>query len=100
MDYTGNGDKPGPRKVSAAPERYIELTKKNIIGFEIAIDRLEGKFKKMSGNVKGDRGGAIRGLQGLGSGGGKAMADWVQGRSDMKELARKKLECFASEWNK
>jgi transcriptional regulator len=45
MDYTGRGDRPDPWKVSDAPERYIELMKKNIIGIEIAIDRLEGKFK-------------------------------------------------------
>lgn len=45
MDYTGKGDRPGPWKVADAPERYIELMKKNIIGIEIVIERLEGKFK-------------------------------------------------------
>ncbi|KAK1472450.1 transcriptional regulator [Colletotrichum cuscutae] len=88
MDYTGKGDRPGPWKVADAPERYIELMKKNIVGIEIAIDRLEGKFKMSQEMRKGDREGVIRGFQSLGSDGGQAIAALVQERSDMKELAK------------
>ncbi|KAK1727772.1 transcriptional regulator PAI 2-type [Colletotrichum acutatum] len=88
MDYTGKGDRPGPWKVADAPERYIELMKKNIIGIEISIDRLEGKFKMSQEMRKGDREGVIRGFQSLGSDGGQTIAALVQERSDMKELAK------------
>ncbi|PKX97683.1 FMN-binding negative transcriptional regulator [Aspergillus novofumigatus IBT 16806] len=44
MGYTG-GERPGPWEVSNAPEPYVELLKKNIIGVEVRIERLQGKFK-------------------------------------------------------
>ncbi|KAK2749087.1 hypothetical protein CKAH01_06584 [Colletotrichum kahawae] len=88
MDYTGKGDRPGPWKVSDAPERYIELMKKNIIGIEIVIERLEGKFKMSQEMRKGDREGVIRGFQSLDSEGGQVMANLVKERSDLKESAK------------
>ncbi|KAI8313426.1 hypothetical protein K4K61_008089 [Colletotrichum sp. SAR11_59] len=88
MDYTGKGDRPGPWKVADAPERYIELMKKNIIGIEIVIERLEGKFKMSQEMRKGDREGVIRGFQSLDSEGGQVMADLVKERSDLKESAK------------
>ncbi|KAJ3957874.1 hypothetical protein N0V92_005551 [Colletotrichum tropicale] len=88
MDYTGKGDRPGPWKVADAPERYIELMKKNIIGIEIVIERLEGKFKMSQEMRKGDREGVIRGFQSLDSEGGTVMANLVKERSDLKESAK------------
>ncbi|KAF0322491.1 transcriptional regulator [Colletotrichum asianum] len=88
MDYTGKGDRPGPWKVADAPERYIELMKKNIISIEIVIERLEGKFKMSQEMRKGDREGVIRGFQSLDSEGGQVMADLVKERSDLKESAK------------
>ncbi|KAK6079638.1 Uncharacterized protein SCUP515_03894 [Seiridium cupressi] len=52
--HTGEGDRPRPWLVSDAPEKYIELLKKNIIGIEIKIDRLEG-VTKMSQEKAGGR---------------------------------------------
>lgn len=89
MDYTGKGDGSGPWKVADAPERYIELMKKNIIGIEIPIERLEGKFKMSQEMRKGGREGVIRGFQSLGSDDGQAIAALVQERSDIHEGAGK-----------
>ncbi|POR34094.1 Uncharacterized protein TPAR_05731 [Tolypocladium paradoxum] len=88
MDYTGRGDRPGPWKVTDAPERYIELMMKNIIGIEICIERLEGKFKMSQDMRMGDRMGVVKGFEGLDSDVGKAMAGMVQERSDLKEAAK------------
>ncbi|KAG7071630.1 transcriptional regulator [Colletotrichum scovillei] len=77
MDHTGKVDGSGPWKVADAPERYIELMKKNIIGIEIAIERLEGKFKMNQEMRKGGREGVIRGFQSLGSDDGQAISALV-----------------------
>ncbi|OTA55870.1 hypothetical protein K449DRAFT_357011 [Hypoxylon sp. EC38] len=83
MGYTGNG-KPGPWKVSDAPERYVELLQKNIIGIEITIERLEGKFKMSQEMGQGDSDGVIKGFSSLGSEIGTEMAKLVEERRDLK----------------
>ncbi|KAL2754152.1 hypothetical protein ACRALDRAFT_2108884 [Sodiomyces alcalophilus JCM 7366] len=88
MDYTGQGDRPGPWKVTDAPPRYIELLQKNIVGIEIKIDRLEGKFKMSQEMSKGDRDGVVKGFKTLGTEVGMAISDIVQTRSDMHEEAK------------
>jgi transcriptional regulator len=85
MDYTGKKDRPGPWKVSDAPERYIELMKKNIIGIEITITRLEGKFKMSQEMRNGDREGVIQGMKNLQSDVGQAVASLVKERGEIKE---------------
>lgn len=85
MGYTGtNGRKPVWR-VADAPDRYIALMKKNIIGAEIAIDRLEGKFKMSQEVGSGDREGVIQCLQGLESDTGRQLANIVKQRGELKE---------------
>ncbi|KAJ5774081.1 hypothetical protein N7457_008977 [Penicillium paradoxum] len=59
MGYTG-GDKKTAWNVSEAPVNYVELLKKNIIGIEIRIERLQGKFKMSQEMSEGDRGGLSR----------------------------------------
>ncbi|GJN74076.1 transcriptional protein [Purpureocillium lilacinum] len=88
MGYTGAGDRPGPWSVSDAPEPYIKLLQKNIIGIEITIERLEGKFKMSQEMQRGDRDGVIQGFENLGSEVGSQMADLVRERAELKE-ARK-----------
>ncbi|KAH8167178.1 hypothetical protein CIB48_g1092 [Xylaria polymorpha] len=85
MGYTGTAGKPKPWKVSDAPERFVELLQKNIIGIEIEIDRLEGKFKMSQEMSVGDRQGVIEGFANLGTETGRAMSDMVKKRSDLKE---------------
>ncbi|EWZ87335.1 hypothetical protein BFJ63_vAg12276 [Fusarium oxysporum f. sp. narcissi] len=89
MNYTGKGDRPGPWKASDAPERYIEMMKKNIIGIEISIHRLEGKFKMSQEMRKGDRDGVIQGFGSMESDTCQVIATMVQERSDLKEAQNK-----------
>ncbi|KAM0549849.1 hypothetical protein ACHAPJ_009291 [Fusarium lateritium] len=88
MDYTGKGDRPGPWKVSDAPERYIEIMKKNIVGIEIVLHRLEGKIKMSQEMRKGDRDGVVRGFVNLDTDAARAVGQLVQERSEMKEASK------------
>ena len=85
MGYTGADDKPEAWKVADAPPQYIQMMQKNIVGIEITIDRLEGKFKMSQESQKGDREGVIQGFEGLGSEIGHKMADLVRERAELKE---------------
>ena len=91
MGYTGLGDRPGPWSVTDAPERYIELLQKNIIGIEITIDRLEGKFKMSQEMQPGDREGVIKGFANLGSEVGAEMSRLVKERGELKEAKTAKV---------
>jgi transcriptional regulator len=85
MDHVGIDDRPCPWKVSDAPESYVELLQKAIIGIEIKIDRLEGKFKMSQELPVGDRQGVIQGFSGLGTEVGCQMASLVKERGDLKD---------------
>ncbi|OGM44155.1 putative transcriptional regulator [Aspergillus bombycis] len=89
MGYTGEGDRPDSWKVSEAPERYIEIMKKNIIGIEITIEDIGGKFKMSQESTKGDRDGVIQGFENLGTELGRDMAALVRERGEMKDAAKK-----------
>ncbi|KAM0324337.1 hypothetical protein ACHAQA_008118 [Verticillium albo-atrum] len=84
MGYVG-GEHPTDWKVTDAPDRYIELLRKNIIGIEIDIDRLEGKFKMSQEMCKGDREGVASGLQKIQSDAAQQIGCIVKQRSDEKE---------------
>jgi transcriptional regulator len=84
MGYTGE-DRPKAWQVSDAPSSYVDLLKKNIIGIEIQIHRLEGKFKMSQEMGKGDREGVIQGFNNLDSDVGRNMAKTVRERGDMKD---------------
>jgi predicted FMN-binding regulatory protein PaiB len=74
-----------PWEVSDAPVNYVDLLKKNIIGIEITIDRLQGKFKMSQEMGQGDRQGVIEGFQNLGTDVGKGIADMVKERGELKD---------------
>ena len=80
MGYTGTGTNPTAWTTSDAPERYTQLLAKNIVGIEIVIDRLEGKFKMSQELRPGDREGVIHGFEALGSEAGHQMAEIVSER--------------------
>ncbi|KAJ6050120.1 uncharacterized protein N7446_005637 [Penicillium canescens] len=65
MGYTG-GEKPQPWKVSDAPEKYIELMQRNIVGIEIRIEKVQGKFKMSQEMKPGDREGVVAGFARMG----------------------------------
>lgn len=91
MGYTGKGDNPDQWRVTDAPERYIEVMKKAVIGIEITIERLEGKFKMSQEMSKGDREGVVKGFARLDSDVAKAVSEIVNERSEMKEAAKQNL---------
>jgi transcriptional regulator len=80
MGYTGAGGKPTAWKVGDAPTSYVDLLKKNIIGIEIQIERLQGKFKMSQEMGQGDREGVIKGFGELGTDVGDGIAKMVQER--------------------
>ncbi|KAK2591221.1 hypothetical protein QQS21_011086 [Conoideocrella luteorostrata] len=89
MDYTGKNGRPGQWNVTDAPEKYIDILKKNIIGIEIQISKLEGKFKMSQEMSKGDRDGVVEGFASLESDIGKAVSEVVQERSEMREASKR-----------
>ncbi|KIX96729.1 uncharacterized protein Z520_07448 [Fonsecaea multimorphosa CBS 102226] len=74
-----------PWSVEDAPERYIELLKKNIIGIEIEVTRLEGKYKMSQELGKADREGVIKGFAALNTEVGDLVAKTVELRGELKD---------------
>lgn len=70
-----------PWKVGDAPDNYIQLMKKNIIGIEVRIERLQGKVKMSQEMKEGDRQGVINGFEKLGTDEAKGIAKTVRERS-------------------
>ena len=88
MGYTGKEGRPTPWEVTDAPERHIEMLRTNIIGIEIEIEKLEGKFKMSQEMRKGDRDGVVAGLQGLESETAREVGKVVKQRGEVKDAAR------------
>ncbi|RKL32129.1 hypothetical protein BFJ72_g10709 [Fusarium proliferatum] len=72
-------------KVSDAPEKYVELLKRNIIGIEIEVTKLEGKFKMSQEMGIGDREGVVKGFEGLGTEVADEIARVVKERGELKD---------------
>ncbi|KAL1988311.1 hypothetical protein VTN96DRAFT_9994 [Rasamsonia emersonii] len=79
-----------PWQVADAPEGYLRIMKKNIIGIRIEITRLEGKFKMSQELPVGDREGVIQGFNGMGTDVGREIAETVRRRGELSD--RKKEE--------
>ena len=85
MGFDGKEGKRGPWKVEDAPETYTDLLMKSIVGIEIVVDRLEGKFKMSQELKEGDRAGVIEGFKGMGGEVELKVAELVKQRQDLKE---------------
>jgi transcriptional regulator len=85
MGYTGVDGRPSEWRVDDAPETYVGLLQKSIIGMEIEIERLEGKWKMNQEMGKGDREGVVRGFEALGTEVGEGMARTVEERGAIKD---------------
>jgi transcriptional regulator len=81
MGYTADSQ----WRVSDAPEKYVELLKRNIIGIEIEVTKLEGKFKMSQEMGQGDREGVIKGFEALGTEVGDEVARVVKERGELKD---------------
>jgi len=67
-------------QVSDAPETYIETTLKAIVGIELPIARIEGKWKVSQNRPVEDRAGVADGLDAAGDPMQRAMAELVRAR--------------------
>jgi len=81
-DLTGlkEGTQRTPWAVDDAPVQYIASQIKSIVGAEIPIDRIEGKWKVSQNRTEADRAGVVAGLLGKGES-GEMMAALVAERS-------------------
>ncbi len=66
-----------PWSVDDAPRDFIQSQLKGIVGIEIAISRLEGKWKVSQNRPAVDRTGVVGALRGDGDPSHAAMADWI-----------------------
>lgn len=73
--------RPQPWQVSDAPEDFVALQLKAIVGLEIPITRLDGKWKVSQNRPAADREGVIKGLRELSGEDAAAMATLVKERS-------------------
>lgn len=96
MDYTGEGDRPVPWKVADAPAPYLDIMRKSIIGIEIEITELEGKYKMSQEMRAGDRKGVVAGFGKLGTETGTAMSAIVA-EKDKAVIAAKAAKAAAKE---
>ncbi|KAL8714296.1 MAG: hypothetical protein Q9225_006590 [Loekoesia sp. 1 TL-2023] len=74
-----------PWEVSDAPTSYVNILKKSIIGIEVEITRLEGKYKMSQEMGKEDREGVIEGFESFGTENASKMAQTVRERGDLKD---------------
>lgn len=96
MHFTG-GDRPEPWEVSDAPKSYVDLLKRRIMGIEIKVDRLEGKFKMTQEMGPADREGVVKGFDGLGTEQSHHIARLVEARGAMKDAAKAAAKKAAEE---
>jgi len=73
------GTRPAPWYVSDAPEEFVAAQLKGIVGIEIPIARIEGKWKVSQNRPAIDKAGVVEGLRGNG-GEAEAMAALVAAR--------------------
>jgi transcriptional regulator len=67
-----------PWKVSDAPEEFIESQLRAIVGIEMPITELSGKWKVSQNRSNADREGVVEGLEGLNDPEAAAMAELVR----------------------
>lgn len=80
------GNKDTPWAVDDAPESYIEILKKAIIGIQIEITDIGGKWKMSQESTVGDQKGVIDGFANLKTDLGKKMSETVKSRCAKKEV--------------
>lgn len=67
-----------PWRISDAPDEYIERLLKNIVGIELTINRLQGKWKVSQNQPAANRESVIAGLHGQGAEGQNQMAELIK----------------------
>ncbi|MGH6720444.1 MAG: FMN-binding negative transcriptional regulator [Alphaproteobacteria bacterium] len=70
-------DRDQPWATTDAPASFIAGMLQAIVGFEIPIARIEGKWKASQNRPEADRAGVVAGLEARGDDASRAMAAWV-----------------------
>jgi len=88
MNHVGNVDPtlPKPWTVDEAPVNYVNLLRQAIIGIEIEIDRMEGKFKMSQDKGDGDWKGVVDGFASLGTDVGDEISRTVKERGARRKV--------------
>ena len=84
-DENADSDRSKPWSLEEAPVNYVNLLKQAIIGIEIEIDRIEGKFKMSADKGVGDRNGVADGFANLGTDVGDHISHMVKDRGARRD---------------
>jgi transcriptional regulator len=87
----------GNWKVSDAPERYVDLLKKGIVGIEITIERIEGRFKMSQEMSGGDWEGVRDGFKDMGGELGEEMSARVAEEGEKRDKRAEEAKAKAGE---
>lgn len=68
---------PRPWHVGDAPEDHITSSLRGIVGLEVTVERIEGKFKLSQNHPDGNRAGVIEGLRQRDADGDRELAEWM-----------------------
>ena len=82
LTLTREGGRPAPWKVDEAPSEYVVAQMRGIVGVEIPISRIEGKWKVSQNRPEVDRVGVLAGLREQGEA-GEPMAALVAERGGL-----------------
>jgi transcriptional regulator len=77
LTQTHEAGRVAPWQVSDAPADYVERMVAAVVGIEIPIRRLEGKWKMSQNRPDADRAGVARGLRSEGGADAATMAAWI-----------------------
>ncbi|WP_426689378.1 FMN-binding negative transcriptional regulator [Rhodanobacter ginsengiterrae] len=75
---------PQPWKISDAPDDHIEKSLRAIVGLEVSIDRIEGKFKLSQNHPARNRAGVIARLRERDGDGDAELAAWMSQQGESK----------------
>lgn len=84
MGFTGKDGQKSAWQITDAPKPYFNAKLMGIIGVEIHIDRLEGKFKMSQEVSAGDRKGVVEGYRSMNTQTGDDIASTVEQRAELK----------------
>lgn len=73
-------DAPAPWRYEEMPETFVRGLLKGIVGFELSVARLEGKYKLNQNRSREDRAGVIAGLEATGRAGDAELAALMRRR--------------------
>lgn len=81
LTWHKEGSRAAPWRVSDAPEPFVAAQMKGIVGLQISITRIEGKWKVSQNRPALDRAGVVAGLRSSGEEAAEIMASLVAERS-------------------